>query len=114
MRHLKTKKKLKRTKGQREALLKTLANSLILKEKITTTEAKAKSLSRFIEPKIEKSKINQLSNIRYLARFFPKEIVKKMINEIGPRYKDRNGGYTRIIKIGQRKDGSLMVKIELV
>jgi len=114
MRHSKSTKKLKRTKGQREALIKTLANSLILKEKIITTEVKAKSLSRFIEPKIEKSKVNQLSTIRYLSKFFPQEVVKKMVNEIGPRYKDRKGGYTRITKIGQRKDGSLMVKIELV
>lgn len=108
-------RKLHREPGQRKALLKTLANSLIQKERITTTEAKAKELSPFIEKKITKAKKGDITARRYLARFFNDGTVKKMVDEIAPRYKERNGGYTRVVKIGARKsDSSKMAIIELV
>ena len=115
MRKRKKGRKLSRDRNQRKALLKNLATSFLLHESIKTTEAKAKELSRFIEPFITKAKRNTLSNQRFLAKFFSKEIVKKLIDEIVPRYKDRKGGYTRIIKLGPRKsDSAEMAIIELV
>jgi len=115
MRKLKRKRKLSRKRDQRKGLLKTLAVSLISKEKIKTTEAKAKELASFVEKKISQAKIGSLHSRRILIRFFPKEIVKKLIEEIGPRYKERKGGYTRIIKLGPRKsNGARIVIIELI
>ncbi len=108
-------RKLSRKRDQRKALLKVLAVSLISKEKIRTTEAKAKELAPFVEKKISKARIGNLPSRRFLMRFFPEETVKKLIGEIGPKYKERKGGYTRIIKLGPRKsDGARMAIIELV
>lgn len=115
MRKRKRGRKLSRKRDQRKALLKGLATNLILKEKIETTEAKAKELARFVEKQISRAKIDNLYSRRLLARSFSKEIVKKLITEIAPRYKERKGGYTRIIKLGPRKsNGAKMVIIELV
>lgn len=115
MRKRKKGRKLHRKRNQRKALLKSLANSLILKEKIKTTEAKAKEISGFVEKFITKAKKDNLSSRRFLARFFSPQIVKKLVEEIGPRYKERKGGYTRIIKLGPRKsDGAKMAIIELL
>lgn len=108
-------RKLSRKKDQRKALLKTLAFSLLSKEKIKTTEAKAKVVAGFVEKQITRAKNNSLFSRRFLAKFFPKKIVKKLIEEIAPRYKERKGGYTRIIKLGPRKsDGAKMAIIELL
>ncbi len=107
-------RKLSRKRDQRKALLRSLAENLFLKEKIITTKAKAKELASFSERLIEKAKVGNLASKRYLARFFRKDIVKK-ISEIAQRYKDRKGGYTRILKLGQRKsDGAEMAVIEFV
>ncbi|MEA2113114.1 MAG: 50S ribosomal protein L17 [Patescibacteria group bacterium] len=115
MKHRNKIRKFGREKGQRAALLKTLAVNLILKEKITTTEAKAKSARSFVEKLITKSKKNDLSAIKYLAKYLPEKARKKIVAEIGPRYQNRQGGYTRIIKLGPRKtDGAKMVVIELM
>jgi len=115
MRKRKKGRKLSRERGQRRALLKTLASSLILREKIKTTEAKAKELSVFIEKKITQAKINNLSSRRLLTKIFSREINKKLINEIAPRYQTRKGGFTRIIKLGPRPaDGAKMAIIELI
>lgn len=115
MRKLKKGRKLSRKRDQRKALLKSIARALFLKGKIKTTEAKAKEVSRFAEKCITKSKKGDLTSIRILARDFSKDLVKKLITEIGPKYKERNGGYTRIIKLGPRKsDGAKMAIIELV
>ena len=95
--------------------MKSIASSLLLKEKIETTEAKSKEVSRFVEKQISRAKIGNLASRRILSNFFSPQIVKKLVNEIGLRYKDRPGGYTRIIKMGPRKsDGSKMAIIELV
>ncbi|XOB40444.1 MAG: 50S ribosomal protein L17 [Candidatus Nealsonbacteria bacterium] len=108
-------RKLSRKSNQRRALLNSLARELFLREKIKTTEAKAKEVSGFAEKQITKAKIGNLSSRRLLARRFSPEVVKKMIDEIAPRYKDRKGGYTRIIKMGPRRsDGARMAIIELV
>lgn len=107
-------RKLSRKRNQRKALLKSLARNLFLHEKILTTEARAKELRKIVERMIEKGKKGNLASKRYLARFFEKEIVKK-ISEISSRYKERKGGYTRIIKIGRRKgNGAKMAIIELI
>jgi len=106
---------LSRPKNQRVALLKTLANSLFLHEKIQTTEAKAKELRSFAEKIITKAKAGGIHNKRLIARDVSPAVAKKVSEEIVLKYKDRNGGYTRIIKLGPRKsDGAKMVIIELV
>lgn len=109
-------RKFSRKRDQRRALLKGLASSLFLKERIKTTQAKAKEISIFSQKFINKAKKeNKLSVRRDLSRFFPKIVVDKLIKEIAPRYKERHGGYTRIIKIGPRKsDGAKMAIVELV
>ena len=115
MRKLKKGRKLSRKRDQRRALLKSLAQSLFLKEKIKTTQAKAKELSSFAEKQITLAKRGDLTSRRRLVRYFSKEIAKKLIEEIAPRYKERKGGYTRIIKLGPRKNnGAKMAIIELV
>jgi len=115
MKKLKKGRKFNRKKDQRKALLSSLMNNLFLKERIKTTEAKAKELSRLAEKKITKAKRMNLSDRRILLKDLSLPVVRKLEKEIGPRYKDKKGGYTRIIKIGPRKtDGSKMALIELV
>ncbi|MCF7835845.1 MAG: 50S ribosomal protein L17 [Candidatus Marinimicrobia bacterium] len=115
MKHQSKGRKLGRKKEQRIALLKSLSNSLIKHGKIKTTEAKAKELRPHIEKLITRSKEGTLANRRILTNHFSDNLVKKMIDEIGPKYKERNGGYTRITKLGPRLiDGSPMAIIELV
>jgi len=116
MRHGKKGRKLNRKCDQRKALLKIMAANLILKEKITTTEAKAKELRPFVEKMITKAKDGKnLAKIRDLASYLPEKARKKIINDIGLRYKERPGGYTRIIKlIPRQRDGAKMAVIELV
>ncbi len=115
MRKRKRGRKLSRKRDQRKALLKALASALLLNEKIKTTEAKAKEVSSLVEKFITQAKKGDLASIKLLAKFFPKKIVKKSMEEIAPRYKERKGGYTRIIKLGPRKsNGAKMAIIELV
>ena len=115
MRKQKKGRKLHRKTGQRKALLKGLARALILKGRIETTEAKAKELSSFVEKKITKAKKGDLAVRRELRKSFSNPVVKELVEEIGPLYKNRAGGYTRIIKLGPRKsDGAKMAIIEFV
>lgn len=115
MRKRKKGRKLSRKRDQRKALLRSLAAALILKEKIRTTEARAKEFSGLVEKFITKAKKGNLASRRLLAKFLPEKIVKKLITEIAPSYRERRGGYTRIIKLSPRKsDGSKMAIIELV
>lgn len=127
MRKRKRGRKLSRKRNQRRALLKSLASALFLKEKIKTTEAKAKEARPFVEKFISRAKKLQpslhppakrapdLASRRLLLKSFTPKVVKKLMEEIGPRYKGRKGGYTRIIKLGPRKsDGAKMAIIELV
>lgn len=115
MRHRKKKLKLTKTKNQRRALLQSLASSLILKEKIITTEAKAKKLKPVLEKYISRARKDTLANRRLLLKNLSPKIVNKLMKELGPRYKDRAGGYSRVIKINPRKtDSAKMAIIELV
>ncbi|MBU1037300.1 50S ribosomal protein L17 [Patescibacteria group bacterium] len=116
MRHRKKKKILDRPKASRQALLKNLACQLILYEKIKTTEAKAKTLRPFVEKIITRSKNNTLANYREILKLLPiKSAVKKSFEVLGPRYKERKGGYLRIVKLNQRQgDAAKMVQIEFI
>jgi len=115
MRKLNKGRKLSRKKGPRKALIRTLANSFFLRQKIKTTEAKAKELRPVVEKMITKAKDDSIANRRLLARILNPEMVKKVIKEIAPEYKNRPGGYTRIIRLGRRNsDGAEMAIIELV
>ncbi len=106
---------LSREKDQRKALLRSLARELVLKEKIKTTESKAKEVSKFAEKCITKAKLKDLRARRELLKDFSEEVAKKMTDDLADRYKERPGGYTRIIKAGPRKsDGARMAYIELV
>jgi len=106
---------LSRPKSQKKALLRTMAESLFWHGKIETTEIKAKELKPVAEKFITKAKNISLSNRRLLSKSFSSKVLKKLINEIAPQYKKRNGGYTRIIKLGFRKsDGANVVIVELV
>lgn len=97
-------------------MLSNLVTSLLDKEVIHTTEARAKELRRLAEHMISFAKRNDLHARRQVLRVIAnKEVVAKLFSEIGPRYQSRNGGYTRIVKIGPRHgDGALMSLIELV
>jgi large subunit ribosomal protein L17 len=116
MRHRKKGKILDRKVGPRKALLRGLAVSLILYEKIKTTKAKAKTVKPIVERLITRGKTNTLAVRRYLLKYLYKEsAVRKILEELGPRYKDRKGGYTRILNIGRRQgDSAEVVQIELV
>ncbi len=108
-------RKFHRTTGQRQAFLKGMTRSLILKGRIDVTEARAKELSSFAEKQITKAKKAGLADRRGLRKVFSEQVTKKLIDEIGPLYKNRLGGYTRITKLGPRKsDGARMAIIELV
>ncbi len=116
MRHRNIKKTLGRTRGPRKALMKSLANSLILHGKITTTVTKAKALRPFIEPLVTKSTKPSLHVRRYLMSALANEpSVKKLLAEYGPKYATRKGGYTRVTKLGRRLgDASITAIIEFV
>lgn len=115
MRKRKKGRKLSLKKDQRKALLRSLAEALFIKEKIKTTEAKAKEVSIFAEKMITEAKKKTPSSVRRLASFFSSKLVKKITTDIVLRYDGRKGGYTRTIKLGPRKsDGGKMAIIELV
>lgn len=95
--------------------MKSLARELILKTKIKTTEAKAKELRPFVEKIISKGRNDTVASRRLVSKVMDKQTVKKLFGEIGPKYKERPGGYTRITKIGRRgKDQAKQAIIELV
>lgn len=116
MRHRSKKVTLDRKAGPRKALMKNLATQLILYEKISTTEAKAKALRPYVERLITKGKKNTLAARRALLRVLPVEnAVKKVLEELGPRYATRPGGYTRITKLGVRLgDAARIARIEFL
>lgn len=115
MRHSKAKRKFGRVRKVRGALLKSLAVSLVEKGKIKTTEAKAKELRPFIEKLITLGKDESLAKRREIVSRVGVPSGNKIVKNISPKYKDRNGGYTRITKLPARlSDGSLMAVIEFV
>ena len=108
-------RKLSREKKQRKALIKSLAREFFIRGRIKTTEAKAKESLPFIENIITKAKKENLHSRRILLESFDKILTKKIIEEIAPNYKERSGGYVKIIKLGQRNsDGAKMVFLELI
>jgi large subunit ribosomal protein L17 len=116
MRHRNTTKTLKRKTSARKALLRDLATSVIVYDKIRITEGKAKVVRRVVEKLITRAKKGDLAARRYLLGFFSTEQpVNKLLDVIAPKYKDRQGGYTRITKLGIRQgDGARIVELELV
>lgn len=102
MRHHVAKRTLNRDKRQRTALMRSLARSLVLHEGITTTIAKAKELRPMIERLVTTSKQNTIASRRTVkARINSAEAMEKLHDTLAPRYKERNGGYTRIVKLGR-------------
>ncbi len=116
MKHLKKGRKLHRKRDQRKALIRSLVHNLILKEKIKTTLAKAKEAQKKIERLITIAKKQNLTAYRRLKKDLPKKSLNKLYYEIAPLYKDRKGGYTRIIKtmITRKGDGAELVILEFV
>jgi len=116
MRHLVKGKKLRRSSAHRRALLRNLVTSFLEKERIKTTLAKAKATRPLAERMITLAKKNSLHTRRLALRYiYKKDVVKKLFEDIGPRFTERPGGYTRIVKIGTRSgDGAEMAMLELV
>jgi large subunit ribosomal protein L17 len=116
MRHRVGQRKLGRTTSHRLAMLRNMATSLLLHERIRTTDAKAKEVRRVAEKMITLGKRGDLHARRLAAAFLRgKEVTKKVFSELADRYKDVPGGYTRIVKLGPRKgDGAMMSIVELV
>jgi large subunit ribosomal protein L17 len=113
---MKSGRKLNRTSSHREAMFKNMASSLIKHELIRTTLPKAKELRRVAEPLITLAKTDGVANRRLaFARLRDKQAVGKLFVELGPRYRERKGGYTRILKCGFRVgDSAPMAYVELV
>lgn len=117
-------RKLGRTSAQRKAMLRDLTTDLIINERIETTETRAKELRSTVEKMITLGKRGDLHARRQAAAFVRNEVanaengqdaLQKLFSDIAPRYQERQGGYTRIMKLGQRRgDGAPMVIIELV
>ena len=116
MRHRKSGRQLNRNSSHRKAMFSNMASSLVKHEIIKTTLPKAKELRRVIEPLITLAKTDSVANRRLaFARTRDKEVVGKLFSEIGPRFADRPGGYTRILKCGFRTgDNAPMAYIELL
>jgi large subunit ribosomal protein L17 len=116
MRHGHGLRKLNRTSSHRLAMFRNMSVSLIMHEAIKTTLPKAKSLRKVIEPLITLGKEPSLANKRLaFARLRDRDAVVKLFAEIGPRYAERNGGYTRVLKMGHRQgDNAPMAFMELV
>jgi large subunit ribosomal protein L17 len=116
MRHRIKGKKLKRTASHRAALMDALATSLLRHKRIKTTESKAKEARKHIEALITKAKKNDLHSKRQImSHINDKDVVKELFSEIVPKIGDRPGGYTRVIKLGNRMgDAASMAILELV
>ncbi len=116
MRHRNKNKILSRERGPRQLMLRNLASSLIMYEKVQTTKAKALTVRPLVEKLITASKAQDLTARRtLLATLLHEKAVLKAMEVLSTRYQDRQGGYTRIIKLGNRQgDGAEMVQLELV
>lgn len=115
MKHHRPARKLGRKTGQRAALLRSLMLSLVVHNRITTTLAKAKEVRPHIEKLLTRSKTDSLANRRYVATQVGPRAAKKLFEETAPKFKSRNGGYTRIMKMPPRlTDNADMAIIEFV
>jgi large subunit ribosomal protein L17 len=108
--------KLNRVPAHRKALIRNMMTVLFQHERIVTTRAKAKEVQRFSEKEITRAKEDSVHNRRMVARkLWDEGILNKLFTDIAPRFKDRNGGYTRVLRIGARaQDAADMVVLELV
>ena len=108
--------RLSRRAAHRRSMLRNMATSLLRYERIRTTKAKARELKRVVEKMITRAKNDSVHNRRIIARYIQdKAIIAKLFTEIAPRYSERPGGYTRMIKLGERKsDAAEMVFVELL
>lgn len=109
-------RKLGRTQGHRRALFRSLVTAVVMNGRITTTEAKAKTIKPLVDQMVTLGKRGDLHARRQAATFLTKpEAVQTLFDEIAPRYADRNGGYTRVLKLEMRRgDAAPMALIELV
>ena len=116
MRHRKKGRNLSRSPSHRRAVLRNMATSLFRHERITTTTARAKELRPYAERLVTLARRGDLHARRQVARrIADREVLGKLFDDIGPRYAERPGGYTRILKLGTRKGGAAdMAIIELV
>lgn len=115
MRHSKENRKFGLKRGQRRAFLKSLEHNLIMKEKMQTTEARAKEIRPMVERLVSHAKKQDLASLRFLLKKLPKISANKIYYEIAPRYQSRNGGYLRIVKSGSsRNDGAKLASIEFI
>lgn len=116
MKHRIAGKKLNRSTGQRRALFKSLINSLIMKEEIQTTAPKAKAIQGLVDKLINKGKLGTVHMRRLLHAFLgDKKVVNKLVDELAPRMRQRQSGFTRIIKLGRRRgDDASVVSMSLV
>ncbi|KKU10494.1 MAG: 50S ribosomal protein L17 [Parcubacteria group bacterium GW2011_GWA2_46_7] len=115
MRHKKEGKKFGRERGDRKAFIKGLVHNLVMKEHITTTLVRAKELARVCSPHITMGKTQTLASYRKLLARLPQKSAEKIFKDLGVRFKDRHGGYTRITKLNRRNDdGAPMARIEFV
>ena len=116
MRHRKSGRQLNRNSSHRKAMFQNMANSLFLHEVIKTTLPKAKELRRVVEPLITKAKSDSVANRRHVfSKLRDDAMVAKLFTELGPFYKDRPGGYVRILKVGFRSgDKAPMAVVQLV
>lgn len=116
MRHRRDHKKLGRPSQPRKALLRGLVQSLFRHGKLVTTEPRAKEMRRLAEKLITRAKVDSLHNRRVVqAKLVDKKLTSKLFSEIAPKYRERPGGYTRIVKLTPRRgDSSSQVLIELV
>ena len=115
MRHLKAGRKLNRTSAHRKALFRNLVTSLIDHEQVRTTDAKAKELRRFADRMVTLAKRGSLHARRQALAFIrSRRVVAKLFDEVAPRFRERPGGYTRMVKLGHRHgDAAPMSIIEL-
>ncbi len=115
MRHKVFGRKLSRDTKARKALLKNVAASLVIYGRLTTTLAKAKFAAPYIEKLVTLAKKNRLSSNRWLAQTLPRDAFAKMVQELGPGFASRQGGYTRIIRLSTRRgDSAPMARLEFV
>lgn len=116
MKHKIALNRLGRTSTHRRAMMRNAINSLILRERLRTTKAKAREVQRVVEKMITRAATNSVHNWRHIHNYLQdKQTVAKLMNVIGPRFAARSGGYTRILSIGNRRgDNAEMVLFELV
>ena len=115
MRHQKKGQKLNRNIKQRKALFKSLVSSLIVKEEIETTEAKAKAIKGLVDKLIYKGKTGSLHVRRQIMAFLPdKKAANKVVDDVAKRFTNQVGGFTKLVRIGRRRgDNTMMVRMEL-